>query len=152
LSPKTWGRGPSGPVDSPTPPTLWEGALSHKAVETDQRSVYTTSVNKYFWAETDKVCAVAQKVLKEKLPTGTPGIKLEKSLSTTRDKDLAILVFRASTEWETAHRPVEGGADHCDRHPKTKKREGTVKEPPIRSEAVRGLPPKQLKRPPRRPK
>jgi hypothetical protein len=102
LSPKTWGRGPSGPVDSPTPPTLWEGALSHKAVETDQRSVYTTSVNKYFWAETDKVCAVAQKVLKEKLPTGTPGIKLEKSLSTTRDKDLAILVFRASTEWETA--------------------------------------------------
>jgi hypothetical protein len=45
---------------------------------------------------------VAQKVLKEKLPTGPPGIELEKSLSTTRDKDLTILVFRASAEWETA--------------------------------------------------
>jgi hypothetical protein len=47
-------------------------SLSHKAVETDQRAVYTTSVNKYFWAGTDKVWAVAQKVLKEKLPTQTP--------------------------------------------------------------------------------
>jgi hypothetical protein len=45
---------------------------------------------------------VAQKVLKEKLPTGTPGIELKKSLSTTRDKDLTILVFRANTEWRTA--------------------------------------------------
>jgi hypothetical protein len=30
------------------------------------------------------------------------------------------------------------------------KREGTAKEPPIRSEAERGLPPKEPKRPPRR--
>jgi hypothetical protein len=44
------------------------------------------AVNKYFWAGTDKVWAVAQKVLTEKLPTGPPGIELEKSLSTTRDK------------------------------------------------------------------
>jgi hypothetical protein len=77
-------------------------ALSHEAVETDQRALYTTSVNKYFWAGTNKVWAVAQKVLKEKLPTGSFGIELEKSLSTTRDKDLTILVFRASAEWETA--------------------------------------------------
>jgi hypothetical protein len=71
-------------------------------VVTVQRAVYTTLVNKYFWAGTDKVWAVAQKVLKEKLPTGTPSIELEKSLSTTRDKDLTILVFRANTAWETA--------------------------------------------------
>jgi hypothetical protein len=45
---------------------------------------------------------VAQKVLKGQLPTGSPGIELEKSLTTTRDKDLTILVFRASAEWETA--------------------------------------------------
>jgi hypothetical protein len=77
-------------------------SLSHSAVETDQRSVYTTSVNKYFWAGTDQVWAVAQKVLKEKLPTGTPGIELKKSLPTTRDKDLTILVFRANTAWEFA--------------------------------------------------
>jgi hypothetical protein len=77
-------------------------SLSHTAVETDQRAVYTTSVNKYFWAGTDQVWAVAQKVLIEKLPTGTPGIELEKSLSTTRDKDLTILVFRANTAWENA--------------------------------------------------
>jgi hypothetical protein len=45
---------------------------------------------------------VAQKVLKEQLPTGSPSIELEKSLSTTRDKDLTILVLQASAEWETA--------------------------------------------------
>jgi hypothetical protein len=82
--------------------SLGRSALTLKAVETDQRAVYTTSVNKYFWAGTDKVWAVAQKVLKGQLPTGSPGIKLEKSLTTTRDKDLTILVFRASAEWETA--------------------------------------------------
>jgi hypothetical protein len=76
--------------------------LSHTAVETDQRAVYTTSVNKYFWAGTDQVWAVAQKVLKDKLQTRSPGIELEKSLSTTRDKYLTILVFRANTAWETA--------------------------------------------------
>jgi hypothetical protein len=72
-------------------------------VETDQRAVYTTSVNKYFWSGTDQgIWAVAQKVLKGKLPKGIPGIELEKSLSTNRDKDLSILVFRANTAWETA--------------------------------------------------
>jgi hypothetical protein len=77
-------------------------------VETDQRAVYTTSVNKYFWAGTDKVWAVALKVLKGQLPTGSPGIELEKSLTTTRDKDLTILVFRASAEWETAINLLKG--------------------------------------------
>jgi hypothetical protein len=78
--------------------------LTHTSVETDQRAVYTTSVNKYLWSWTDQgIWAVAaQKVLKGKLPKGTPGIKLEKSLSTNRDKDLSILVFRANTAWETA--------------------------------------------------
>jgi hypothetical protein len=47
-------------------------------------------------------CDTVQKVLKGKLPTRTPGIELEKSLSTNRDKDLTILVFRANTAWETA--------------------------------------------------
>jgi hypothetical protein len=77
-------------------------SLTHTSVETDQRAVYTTSVNKYFWSGTDQVWAVAQKVLKGKLPKGIPGIELEKSLSTNRDKDLTILVFRANTSWETA--------------------------------------------------
>jgi hypothetical protein len=85
-------------------PTNFVGrsALTLQAVETDKRAVYTTSVNIFFWAWTNKVWAVAQKVLKGQLPTGSPGIELEKSLSTTRDKDLTILVFRASAEWETA--------------------------------------------------
>jgi hypothetical protein len=82
--------------------SMGRSSLSHTAVETDQRAVYNTSVNKYFWSGSDQVWAVAQKVLKGKLPTGTPGIELEKSLSTTRDKDLTILVFRANTAWETA--------------------------------------------------
>jgi hypothetical protein len=41
-------------------------------------------------------------MLQGQLPSVTTGIELEKSLTTTRDKDLTILVFRASTEWETA--------------------------------------------------
>jgi hypothetical protein len=82
--------------------SVGRSALSHEAVETDQRAVYTTLVNKYFWAGTDKVWAVAQKVLKEKLPIGSPGIELEKSLSTTRDKNLTNLVLQASAAWETA--------------------------------------------------
>jgi hypothetical protein len=41
-------------------------------------------------------------MLKRQLPSGTLGIEIEKSLTTTRDKDLTILVFRASAEWETA--------------------------------------------------
>jgi hypothetical protein len=82
--------------------TGWS-ALTHISVETDQRAVYTTSVNKFFWSGTDKVVwAVAQKVLIGKLPKGSPGIELEKSLSTYRDKDRSILVFRANTAWETA--------------------------------------------------
>jgi hypothetical protein len=64
--------------------SVGRSALTLQAVETDQRAVYTTSVNKYFWSGTDKVWAVAQKVLKGQLPTGSPGIELEKSLSTTR--------------------------------------------------------------------
>jgi hypothetical protein len=78
-------------------------ALTHTSVETDQRAIYTTSVYKYFWSGTDQgIWAVAQKVLKGKFSKGIPGIKLEKSLSTNRDKDLSILVFRANTAWETA--------------------------------------------------
>jgi hypothetical protein len=78
-------------------------ALTHTSVETDQMAVYTTSVNKYFWSGTVQgIWAVAQKVLKGKLPKGIPGIELEKSLSTNRDKDLSILVYRANTAWETA--------------------------------------------------
>jgi hypothetical protein len=78
-------------------------SLTHISVETDQRAVYTTSVNKCFWSGTDQgIWEVAHKVLKGKLPRGIPGIKLEKSLSTNRDKDLSILVFRANTAWETA--------------------------------------------------
>jgi hypothetical protein len=78
-------------------------ALTHTSVETDQRAVYTTSVNKYFWSGTDKgIWAVAQKVLKGKLPKGSPGIELEKAMPTNRDKDLSILVFRANAAWETA--------------------------------------------------
>jgi hypothetical protein len=60
-------------------------------------------VNKYFWSGTDKgVWAVAQKVLKDKLPKVSPGIELEKAMPTNRDKDLSILVFRANAAWETA--------------------------------------------------
>jgi hypothetical protein len=44
---------------------MGRSSLSHTAVEMDQRAVYTTSVNKFFWARTDKVWAVAKKVLKE---------------------------------------------------------------------------------------
>jgi hypothetical protein len=81
-------------------------ALTHTSVETDQRAVYTTSVNKYFWSGTDDlvsgVWALAQKVLKRKLPKGSPGIELEKAMPTNRDKDLSILVFRANEAWETA--------------------------------------------------
>jgi hypothetical protein len=78
-------------------------------VETDQRDVYTTSVNKYFWSGTDQgIWAVAQKVLKGKLTKGIPSIELEKSLSTNRDKDLSILVFRANTAWQTAIDLVKG--------------------------------------------
>jgi hypothetical protein len=79
--------------------TGWS-ALTHTSVETDQRAVYTTSVNKYFWSGTDKegVWALAQKVLKDKLPKGSPGIKLEKAMPT----NLSILVFRANAAWETA--------------------------------------------------
>jgi hypothetical protein len=79
-------------------------ALTHTSVETDQRAVYTTAVNKYFWSGTDDtgVWALAQKVLKGKLPKGTPGIELEKAMPTSRDKDLSILVFRANAAWETA--------------------------------------------------
>jgi hypothetical protein len=77
---------------------------THTSVETDQRAVYTTSVNKYFWSGTDDsgVWALAQKVLKEKLPKGSLGIELEKAMPTNRDKDLSILVFRADAAWETA--------------------------------------------------
>jgi hypothetical protein len=82
--------------------SLGRSALTLKAVETARRAVYTTSINKYFWAGTNKVWAVAQKMLKRQLPSGTLGIEIEKSLTTTRDKDLTILVFRASAEWETA--------------------------------------------------
>jgi hypothetical protein len=135
----------------PDPTSFVErSALSHEAVETDQRAVYNTSVNKYFLAVTDKVWAVAQKVLKEQLPTGSPGIKLEKSLSTTSDKDLTILVFRASAEWETVINLLKEELTIGIGTLKLKK--GMAKEPPIRSEAVRGLPPKQPKRPPRRQK
>jgi hypothetical protein len=82
--------------------TGWR-ALTHTSVETDQRAVYNTSVNKYFWSGTDKgVWAVAQKVLKDKVPKGSPGIELEKAMPTNRDKDLSILVFRANAVWETA--------------------------------------------------
>jgi hypothetical protein len=35
--------------------SVGRSALSHEAVETDPRVVYTTSVNKYFWAGIDKV-------------------------------------------------------------------------------------------------
>jgi hypothetical protein len=35
--------------------SLGRSALNLKAVELDQRAVYTTSANKYFWAGTNKV-------------------------------------------------------------------------------------------------
>jgi hypothetical protein len=78
-------------------------ALSHTSVVTDQRAVYTTAVNKYFWAGAGEtgIWSLAQKVLRAKLPAGAPGIELQKALPTNRDKDLTVLVFRADAAWET---------------------------------------------------
>jgi hypothetical protein len=79
-------------------------ALTHTSVATDQRAVYTTAVNKYFWAGAGEagIWPLAQKVLRAKLPSGDPGIELEKALPTDRGKDLTVLVFRANAAWETA--------------------------------------------------
>jgi hypothetical protein len=58
--------------------SLGGSALTLQAVKTNQRAVYNTSVNKYFWAGTDKVWAVAQRMLRGQLPSGTPGIEIKK--------------------------------------------------------------------------
>ncbi len=85
-------------------------SLTHTLVATDQRSVYTTAVNKYFWVGAGEagIWPLAQKVLRAKLPSGDPGIELEKALSTDRDKDLTVLVFRANAAWETALDMLKG--------------------------------------------
>jgi hypothetical protein len=57
--------------------SLGRSALTLQAVETDQRAVYTNSVNRYFWAGTNKVWAVAQRMLRKQLPSGTPSIEIE---------------------------------------------------------------------------
>ena len=73
-------------------------------MKTDQRAVYTTSVNKYFWGcvTEDKIWKVAQRMLGAKLPSGPSGMQIEKSMPAARDKDLTILVLRADRNWETA--------------------------------------------------